>query len=262
VVEHPRLTSAALLATVYQAMEDTNGYNDPSTDELRGTIAIAGYPDVQIDDWFAATNEQPASLAVAIAVAQRFESLYSNPREMPSIRKVSLSLDTSPGRQSARLDGARVLESRVHAGDRVTVEATLHPYREPQRILRWTVALPATLPPGQVRLLISDGTTLDHTLHLIPNPSAPSLGLGPTIARLNQMHPNNLLYATLLAPVPQAKVQGQDLPAVPLSMANVLQPVENNGSFSIDGETAISLAPDYLNMAVTGSQVITMNVQP
>jgi hypothetical protein len=262
VVEHPRLTSAALLATVYQAMQDTNGYNDPSTDELRGTISVAGYPDVHIDDWFAATSQEPASLAVAIAVAQRFESLYSNPREMPSIRQVSLTLDSSPGRQSARLDGARVLESRVHAGDHVTVEATLHPYREPQRILRWTVALPATLPPGQVRLLISDGTTLDHTLHLIPNPSAPPLGLGTTIVRLNQMHPNNLLYATLLAPVPQATVQGQDLPAVPLSMANVLQPVENNGSFSIDGETAIALAPEHLNMAVTGSQIVTMDIQP
>ena len=262
VVEHPRLTSAALLATVYQAMQDTNGYNDPSTDELRGTISIAGYPDVHIDDWFAATNQEPASLAVAIAVAQRFQRLYSNPREMPSIRQVSLSLDSSPGRQSARLDGARILESRVHAGDHVTVEATLHPYRAPQRILRWTVALPATLPPGTVRLLISDGTTLDHTLHLIPNPSAPPLGLGTTIARLNQMHPNNLLYATLLAPMPQAMVQGQDLPAVPLSMANVLQPVENNGSFSIDGETAIALAPEHLNMAVTGSQVVTMDVQP
>ena len=262
VVEHPRLTSAALLATVYQAMQDTNDYNDPSTDELRGAISIAGFPDVHIDDWFAATNQQPASLAVAIAVAQRFESLYSNPREMPSIRQVSLTLDTSPGRQSARLDGARVLESRVHAGDHVTVEATLHPYRAPQRILRWTVALPATLPPGQVRLLISDGATLDHTLHLIPNPSAPPLGLGATIARLNRMHPNNLLYATLLAPVPQAMVQGQDLPAVPLSMANVLQPVENNGSFSIDGETAIALASEHLDMTVTGSQVVTMDVQP
>ena len=76
------------------------------------------------------------------------------------------------------------------------------------------------------------------------------------------MHPNNLLYATLLAPVPQAMVQGHDLPAVPLSMANVLQPVENNGSFSIDGETAIALAPDHLDMAVTGSQIVTMDIQP
>jgi hypothetical protein len=262
VVEHPRLTSAALLATVYQAMQDTNGYNDPSTDELRGTISVAGFPDVHIDDWFSATSQEPASLGVAIAVAQRFESLYSNPREMPSIRQVSLTLDTSPGRQSARLDGARVLESRVHAGDHVTVEATLHPYREPQRILRWTVALPATLPQGQVRLLVSDGTTLDHTLHLIPNPSAPSLGLGSTITRLNQMHPNNLLYATLLAPVPQAMLQGHDLPAIPLSMANVLEPVENDGSFSIDGETAIALASQHLDMAVSGSQIVTLDIQP
>ncbi|MHB1795075.1 MAG: SpoIVB peptidase S55 [Acidobacteriaceae bacterium] len=262
VVEHPRLTSAALLATVYQAMQDTNGYNDPSTDELRGTISVAGFPDVHIDDWFAATNQQPASLAVAIAVAQRFEGLYSNPREMPSIRQVSLTLNTSPGRQSAQLDAARVLESRVHAGDRVTVEATLHPYREPQRILRWTVALPATLPPGPVRLLISDGTTLDHTMHLVPNPTAPPLGLGETISRLNQLHPNNVLYATLLAPVPQAMVQGHDLPAVPLTVANILQPVENDGSFSIDGETAIALGSQRLDLAVTGSQVVTLDVQP
>ena len=262
VVEHPRLTSAALLATVYQAMQDTNGYNDPSTDELRGTITVAGFPDVHIDDWFAATNQEPASLAVAMAVAQRFESLYSNPREMPSIRQVSLTLDTSPGRQSARLDAARVLANRVHAGDHVTVEATLHPYREPQRILRWTVVLPVTLPPGPVRLLISDGATLDHTLHLIPNPAAPPLGLGATIARLNRLHPSNLLYATLLAPVPQAMVQGHDLPAVPLTMANILQPVENNGNFSIDGETAIALGSQHLDMAVMGSQVVTLDVQP
>ena len=262
VAEHPRLTSAALLATVYQAMQDTNGYNDPSTYELRGTIGIVGFPDVRIDDWIAATDQEPASLAVAIAVAQRFESLFSNPREVPSIRDVSLTLDTSLGRQSARLDGARLLANRVHAGERVTVEATLHPYREPQRIVRWTVALPVTLTPGPVRLLISDGTTLDHTLHLIPNPSAPPLGLGATITRLNQLHPNNLLYVTLLAPVPQAMLEGHDLPAVPLTMANVLQPVENDGSFSIDGETAIALGSEHLDMAVTGSQIVTLDVQP
>jgi hypothetical protein len=262
VAEHPRLTSAALLATVYQAMQDTNGYNDPSTYELRGTIDIAGFPAVRIDDWIAATDREPASLAVAVAVAQRFESLFSNPREMPSIRDVSLTLDTSLGRQSARLDGARLLSSRVHAGDHVTVEATLHPYREPQRIVRWTVALPVTLTPGPVRLLISDGATLDHTLHLIPNPSAPPLGLGATIVRLNQLHPNNLLYVTLLAPVPQAMLEGHDLPAVPLTMANILQPVENDGSFSIDGETAIALGSEHLDMAVTGSQIVTLDVQP
>ncbi|MGH9615729.1 MAG: SpoIVB peptidase S55 [Acidobacteriaceae bacterium] len=262
VAEHPRLTSAALLATVYQAMQDANSSGDPSTDELRGTISIAGLPDVHIDDWFASTDQQPASLEVAMAISKRFDSLYANPRELPPIRNVSLTITESPGRQSALLDDAHVLATRVHAGDRVTVEATLHPYRAPQQIVRWTIALPDTLPPGPVRLLISDGTTLDHTLHLIPNPAAPPLGLAATIARLNRLHPNNVLYATLLAPVPQAMVQGQDLPAIPLSIANILQPSENKHNFSIDGETAIALASKHLDMAITGSQVLTLDVQP
>ena len=189
IVEHPSLTSAALLSTVFQAMEDTNGYNDPSTYQVRGTIDIAGYPAVHIDDWVAPTDDGSASTAVALAVAQRFEDLYRNQLELPSIQDVSLTLDQSAGRHSAELDDARVLANRVHAGDRVTVEATLRPYREPQRVVRMTVALPLTLATGPVRLLVSDGTTLDHTLHLIPNPAAPPLGLGATIAQMNRCIP-------------------------------------------------------------------------
>jgi hypothetical protein len=57
-------------------------------------------------------------------------------------------------------------------------------------------------------------------------------------------------------------LEGHDLPAVPLTMANILQPVENDGSFSIDGETAIALGSEHLDMAVTGSQIVTLDVQP
>ncbi len=262
IVEHPSLTSAALLSTVFQAMEDTNGYNDPSTYQVRGTIDIAGYPAVHIDDWVAPTDDGSASTAVALAVAQRFEDLYRNQLELPSIQDVSLTLDQSAGRHSAELDDARVLANRVHAGDRVTVEATLRPYREPQRVVRMTVALPLTLATGPVRLLVSDGTTLDHTLHLIPNPAAPPLGLGATIAQMNRMHPNDRLYFTLLAPVPQATMEGHDLPAVPLTMANVLQPVKDGGDFSIDGETAIALGSQPMDSAISGSRIVTLDVQP
>lgn len=262
VANHPRLTSGALLATIFQAMENTNGYNDPATYKLHGTIDIAGYPPVRIDDWIAPTNESASSMTVAVAVARRFESLYQNERSLPSIQSVSLTLDASAGRLSARLDDARVLANRVHAGDKVTVEATLRPYREPQRIVRMTVTLPRTLAPGPVRLLVSDGTTLDHTLHLIPSPNAPPLRLGETVTRLNELHPNDRLYVTLLAPVPQATLDDHDLPAVPLTVANILQPIQNDGSFTIHGETALALGNQRMNMAVSGSRVLTLDVQP
>ncbi len=263
VAEHPRLTSGALIATIFQAMQDTNGDNDPSTYDLRGEISLEGYPSVQINEWVAPTSSQPSSLAAAVAVAQRFDSIFSNPRELPSIRAVSLTLDTSPGQHSAVLADARVLNPTVHAGDRVTVEAILHPYRQRQRVVRLDARLPNTLAPGPVRLLVSDGTTLDHTLHLIPNPTAPPLDLSETIARLNELHPTNRLYVTLLAPVPQATLQGRDLPAVPLTMANVLQPDEESKTgFTIDGETAVPLSSEHLDLALSGSHVITVTVQP
>ena len=262
VVEHPRLTSGALTVSLYQAMQDTNGYNDLSTYHLHGEITVANYPSIKIDDMIAAQDQKPASLATAIAVAKRFDSIFSNPREMPSIQHVSLTLDALPGRQSALLVDARVLNPTVHAGDKVTVEATLHPYRQPQRVVSMTLQLPNTLTPGPVRLLISDGTTLDHTLHVIPNPTTPPLGLSETIARLNQLHPNNRLYVTLLAPVPQAVLQGHTLPAVPLTMANVLQPDETRGGFTLDGETAIALGSQPVDLALSGSQVVTLDVKP
>jgi hypothetical protein len=122
--------------------------------------------------------------------------------------------------------------------------------------------LPATLIPGPVRLLVSDGTTLDHTLHLVPNPAAPPLGLDTTISQLNALHPTDRLYVTLLEPVPQAMLQGQELPAVPLTMANVLEPNHNGEGFHLDGETATPLGSKQLDLALTGSRVLTINVRP
>lgn len=259
VADHPRLTSAALVASIFQAMQDSNGYGDPSTYGVEGRIEVAGYPAVRIDQWVAPGNGQPASLAAAVTIAQRFDSIFSNPRELPQIRSVSLTLDTMAGQQSAELAEARVVNPTVHAGDRVTVEATLHPYREGRQTVRVEVQLPDTLAAGPVRLLVSDGNTLDHTLHLIPNPAAPPEGLGETIARLNQMHATNRLYVTLLAPVPGATLGGRALPAVPLTMANVLEP---GGEFTIDGETAIPLGSKRLDGVLTGSRVLTVEVRP
>ncbi|MGC1783058.1 MAG: SpoIVB peptidase S55 domain-containing protein [Acidobacteriaceae bacterium] len=262
VVEHPRLTPGALIASVYEAMQDTNSYNDPSTYHLQGAIHVAGYPAVRIDDRIAPTDALPSSLAAAVVIAQRFDGIFSNPRETPDIQSMSFTLDETPGRHSATLADAYVLDPTVHAGERVAIEATLHPYRQPQRVIRFSVRLPDTLAPGPVRLLVSDGATLDHTLHLIPNPAAPSPGLREAIARLNQLHATDRLYVTLLAPVPQAMLNGRDLPSVPLTMANVLQPDENGATFTIDGETAIPLGAQPLDLALSGSRVITVNVRP
>jgi len=262
IVDHARLTSGALIATLYQAMQDTNGYEDPSTYALTGDIALDGYPAVKIDEWIAPAAGQTSNLAAVTTISRRFDSIFQNPRDLPDIRSISFTLDTLAGRRTARLAEAHVPDATVHAGDRITVEAVLHPYRQPQRVIRMSVRLPDTLTPGPVRLLVSGGKTLDHTLHLIPNPKEPPLNLAQTVAGLNRLHPSNRLYVTLLAPAPQVSLPGRSLPAVPLTIANVLEPAEERAGWKIDGETAIPLASKPLDFELSGSQVLTLTVRP
>lgn len=262
VAKHPRLTSAAILATVFQAMQDSNGYDDPATYHLTGHIRMTGFAPVTIDDWIAPAGTQPASLAAALVVAQRFDSLFSNARQRPPIEKVSLHFTALPGNRSAEIVSARVLTPRLQAGSPLTVEAVLHPYRLPARLVRLQVKLPPVLPPGPVRLLVSDGATLDHTLRLIANPGAPPETLAATVQRLNAMHNADRLYVTLLEPVPQATLGPDTLPAIPLSVANVLQPEEDEPNFSLDGETAVPLASQAQGLVLDGSKVVTLDIRP
>ena len=262
VVEHPRLTSAAILATVFQAMQDSNGYDDPATYHLTGSIQMAGLAAVKIDDWIAPAGAQPASLTAAVVVAQRFDSLFSNPRQQPHIQDVSLHFTSVAGDRSAEITSARVLTPRIQAGSPLTVEVVLHPYRMPSRMVRLQVKLPPVLPAGPVRLLVSDGATLDHTLRLIANPSAPPETLAATVQRLNSLHDSDRLYVTLLEPLPQATLGADTLPAVPLSVANVLQPEEDDPNFSLDGETAVPLPSQAQRLVIAGSKVITLDIRP
>lgn len=262
VVEHPRLTSAAILATVFQAMQDSNGYDDPATYHLTGRIQVAGFAPVKIDDWIAPAGAQPASLTAAVVVAQRFDSLFSNPRQQPHIQNVSLHFTSVAGDRSADIVAARVLTPRLQAGSPLTVEVVLHPYRMPSRLVRLQVKLPPVLPAGPVRLLVSDGATLDHTLRLIANPSAPPETLAATVQRLNALHDADRLYVTLLEPLPQATLGADTLPAVPLSVANVLQPEEDDPNFALDGETAVPLAAQAQGLVIAGSKVVTLDIRP
>ena len=88
-----------------------------------------------------------------------------------------------------------------------------------------------------------------------------SLDVSGTIAQLNSLHANDRLYVTLLAPDPQAAIEGRTLTALPLSMANVLEPVRDNRGMSLNGESAVPLGSVALDAVLSGQQVMTLRVE-
>ena len=262
VIENPRLTPGAVTVSVFQALQGTNGYNDQSSYRMHGVIQFDGYPPVKMDSLFSPDDRLAPSMAAAMAISQRFDLIYSNPEQSPPIHSIALQFDAIPGRHTATLEDARIADPTVHPGDTVTVEATILPYRGERRVVRIPVKLPETLAAGTVRLLVSDGSVLDRMLNTITNPSAQPVSLATAIAQLNRLHTNDRLYVTLLGPTPQATMDGVQLPSVPLSMANVLQPAQEGAGFTIHGETAIPLGSTPVEVALHGAQVLNLEIHP
>ncbi len=69
------------------------------------------------------------------------------------------NVEAVPERRTMQLEGARTSSTDVHAGETITVEATVRPYRGSAKNLRIPIALPASLPDGPLRLLVSDGAS-------------------------------------------------------------------------------------------------------
>ena len=260
VIDQESITPLAVMVSLFQSLAQTNGYAVETTYRVRGRVKLAGYPEVKFENLVAPSDIAPANLVAALALGERFNRLYANAARRTPIESVEVDVDAIPGRHSVQIENVQTGGTVVHAGDTISVEATVRPWRGELKNIRIPVTLPATLPDGPVRLLISDGGTLDRLLQP-PQFGGSNLDVSGTIAQMNSLHTNDRLYVTLLAPDAQAAIEGRTLTALPLSMANVLEPVRDNRGMTLSGESAVPLASVALDAVLSGQQVVTLRVE-
>lgn len=260
VIDQPLITPMAVMVAVYQGLMEENAYSAETTYRVQGAVKLGGYPTVKLNSLVAPTDVLPANLQAALELGQRFTQLYDNAARRTPIESVDLQVAAIPRRLTAEIQSAHTSRIEVHPGDTVTVEATVLPWHGEPRNVRVPVTLPPNLPEGPVRLLVSDGGTLDRLLHP-PQFRAQPLDVAATIAQLNSAHPSDQLYVTLLAPVPQAAVDGRTLTAIPLSLANALEPMKENKGMALNGESAVPMAALPMDAVVSGQQVVTLQVE-
>ncbi|MBW4025892.1 MAG: SpoIVB peptidase S55 [Acidobacteria bacterium] len=260
VVDQPQITPSAVMVSVFQGLMESNNYTAETSYRVRSTISMEGYQPVALDEMVAPTELGPANMIAALMVGSDFSRLYDNAARRTPIRSVDVTIEAVPKRLTAELESAVSTTTTMHAGDTVTIEATLRPYHGEVRNVRIPVKLPATLPDGPVRLLISNGAALDRLLQP-PQAGGQQLDVSQTIAQLNSQHPNDRLYVTLLAPSAQATVEGRTLPTLPISMANALEPLKQNHKLTLSGESAVPLASVGVDAMLSGEQVLNLMVE-
>ncbi len=259
VIDNPQITPVAVLVSIYQSLLANNNSAEESSYRVRGSIDIDGFRPVRIDSLLAPTDQLPAALEAALIVAQNFAQLYGNSSRLTNVRSVTVDCEAIRGRQSVELDSVRSSATLVRAGDAITIEATVRPYHGEPRNLRVPVSLPSTLLPGPLRVVVSDAATLDRIT--LSSRAAHPLDLSASIAQINSLHANDRLYVTLLEASPQAVLDGRTLAALPISMANVLEPLRGNQEMTLSGESAIPAASVPADGMLSGQQVVTLQVQ-
>ena len=260
VIDNPDITPGAVMVSLYESLLETNSYSEELTYELRGTVAIDGYPLLHLNSLIAPTEQLPSALRAALTVGQRFQTVYGNSARVRNIERIDLDIDSLPGRRSIQLERAQASQPAAHPGDTVVVEATLRPFRGETRNVRIPIPLPLTLNPGPLRILLSDGGTLDRLTTASSSNEGP-IELSSIIHQMNAAHQDDRLYVTLLLPNAQAVVDGRTLASIPISMANVLEPLRTNRGISLNGESVVPVTSIPVEAMLSGMQVVSVEIE-
>jgi SpoIVB peptidase S55 len=262
VLNNARLSPVAISTTVYNALHGVNEYGDETTYAMKGDIKVEGFPIVKLQDMFSsADGMQPAAMLAAGSVGERFGRIYDNPYSTPDIKGLQLDFEVTNERRWARLESARTDLSEARPGDEITVEILLRPYRGEAVIEHVPVRIPLSASKGSaLHILVSDGEMLDRLSH--GPSSAQKLDLASTIGVLNKQHVNNRMYVSVLDEAPEAMVADKVMPALPLSVMNVMDGMRGTQDMTVLGESSVSeTATAPLDFVVSGAQLLSIPIK-
>ncbi len=255
------LTPQAILVVLFQALLQNNESTSDTSYHLTGSIDMEGYPPAPLDLWAPATDNMPAPMMAALSTGEKFAKLYSNSARHGNMRSIDLTIQAIPRRIGVELQSARLISGNiVHAGDTVTVEATVRPWQQTARNVRIPVILPSRLESGTMRLLVSDAGVLDRTLDQ-PRMMARPLDMESALSQVSNQHPADRIYVSLLVPETQAGMEGKTLASLPLSMANALESLRAAQDVSLNGESAVVAGEAQAGGVLNGFQVLTLRVE-
>ncbi len=261
VLNNPRISPLAMMATTFNALRGLNDYGEEISYQMNGHISVSGYPDVGLKNMFTPTdNGQPAAVQAALAVGDRFGRIFDNPYSAADIHSVQLEFNLVHERRWAVLEAAHTDLTEVRPGQEIVVDAVLRPYRGDRILRRIPVRVPTSVSQGPLRILVSDGDTLDR-MRRGPFLFGRRLDLASTIAQLNKEHQSSRVYVSLLESDPEAMIGDKVMPSLPLSVMNVMDGMRGTQEMVVLGESSVNEASAELDYVVSGTQVLTITVK-
>jgi hypothetical protein len=261
-VNHPRLTPILVALTTFSGLTQNSLYGEGTTLHLSGEIQLKNHAPVQIEYTFAPGDAlSPDGLPIALTMQSIFSRLFTNNFEATAIERVSLRVESVPGRHSFTIESAWLEKGEAAPGETLRVRVLLRPYRGPAQVQETTVRVPDQATRGtMLRVLVSDADMLNRASRgFAATGAGASASLDQLIALLNRERRNDRLYVGLFAPSPTILWEDKELPNVPLSQINIVDGRPAPGTVQVLRESLSSESSIPLGGPVAG--VISLNLQ-
>src|SRR6266446_1338330 len=262
IVNHPKLTPLLVAITTFNGLTQNSLYGEGTTLHLSGEIRLQGHNPVQIENTFAPGDSlSPDGLPIALTMQSVFTRLFTNSFELARVDRISLRVESVPGRKSFTIESAWLEKGEAVPGETLRVRVLLRPYRGAARVEQTTVRVPDQAARGTtLRVLVSDADLLNRASRGFAFAGAGSPdGLDQLIALLNRERRNDRLYVGLFVPSPTLLWGDKELPNIPLSQINIVDGRPTPGSVQILRESLASESSIPLGGPVSG--VISLNLQ-
>jgi hypothetical protein len=252
----PYVLYAALNGILSSAEKD---YGEVSLTYKEGsTIRVAGEQEIALRNLF---SGEPARLYASGTVAFLAQILLNNEYRPVQIESINLILGYSDERRTARVERAWVSRDRVRPGETIQVSAILKPFRGPAVTRQINVRVPDEVTPGRLLLQVGDGLTLARTEAEGEDHEFAPRDLEQLIWLINHLRSNSTLYAVLTRSDNGILFQGQRLPNLPPSVAQVMVRPQTRGNYlrlQYRGVAEESLTTEY---ALSGYKQIAVEVE-
>ena len=255
-------TPYLMMLTLFNSLSGLNDFAEETTYRMSGKVEFDGQPGMSISTMLASSeNPAPTPMQLAGWWGDKFNRLFLNPVHTPKLKAVDATVDIFPERRVATIENAWIPSSEVEPGSQVPVKVFLRPYRG-ERIQRdFLLKIPAGLPKGEHRILLSDADTLNR-IQTVAGLSERFMDIPQTVSLINQERSNNKLYISLVEPRPTVFYEDKTLPSLPASVMNVMQTGRTaSRHFVSSPESAVEQGSIPFDLMVEGSYSLRVTVK-
>ena len=255
-------TPYLMMVTLFNSISGLNDFAEEVTYRLSGQVELHDYQNLSLATMQAGSEMPiPAPMILAGWWGDKFNRLFLNAVKTPRLKRVNATIDLLPQRRVAMIENAWAGLDEVASGSEVPVKVFLQPYRGDRIERDFTVKIPAGLPKGTHKILLSDSDTLNRMQSAAATASR-FMDLPEMVSLLNQERSNNKLYVSLVQARPTLFYEDKSLPSLPASVANVMQ-AGRSGSrrFVAWGESVQEQMTLPFDLVVTGSYSLNIKVR-